>query len=53
VRAHYTSRFFGPLQWETDRALLLDANGAQRSATVRCVVRDCERASALRPVPKF
>lgn len=50
VRAHYTARLFGVLEWETDRALLLETDGAHKAATVRCVVRDCERASALRPV---
>jgi len=50
VLAHYTARLFGVLRWESDRALLLDTDGARKAATVRCVVRDCERASALRPV---
>jgi hypothetical protein len=50
VLAHYTARLFGALQWESDRALLLETDGARKAATVRCVVRDCERASALRPV---
>lgn len=50
VRAHYTARLFGIVRWETDRALLLDTDGARKAATVRCVVRQCERASALRPV---
>jgi hypothetical protein len=52
--AHYsTAGWFGALEWETRTALLLDTNGAQKSATVRCVVADCERASALRPVPQL
>ena len=50
VLSHYTARLFGALQWESDRALLLDTDGARRAATVRCVVNACESASALRPV---
>jgi hypothetical protein len=53
VLAHYTARWFGALDWESDRKLLLDTNGARKSATVRCVVADCERASDLRPVPNL
>ncbi|NYD42372.1 hypothetical protein [Nocardioides panaciterrulae] len=49
--AHYSARYFGLLTWETEKALLLDTNGARKAATVRCVVADCERASALRPLP--
>ncbi len=49
--AHYSARYFGVLTWETEKALLLDTNGARKAATVRCVVGDCERASALRPLP--
>ena len=51
LTSHYTSRWFDTVTWETDRALLLEANGARHSATVRCVAQDCERASDLRPVP--
>lgn len=47
--AHYTARWFGRVWWESSRALLLDTNGAHKSAIVRCVVRDCERASDLEP----
>ena len=53
VLAHYSARWFGALDWESDRKLLLDTNGAEKSATVRCVVADCERASDLRPVPNL
>ena len=50
--AHYrTAGWFGTLAWESATALLLDTNGTVKSATVRCVVADCERASRLRPVP--
>ena len=52
--AHYrTAGWFGTLAWETATALLLDTNGTVKSATVRCVVADCERASRLRPVPQL
>lgn len=49
--AHYSTGYFGQIWWETNTALLLDANGTKRAATVRCVVADCERASDLRDVP--
>ena len=49
--ARYTTRgWFGAVTWETGTRLLLDTNGRSRAATVRCVVKDCERASGLRPV---
>lgn len=52
--AHYrTAGWFGTLAWESASALLLDTNGTVKSATVRCVVADCERASRLRPVPQL
>jgi hypothetical protein len=50
--AHYSAAgWFGALEWETRKALLLDTVGARRAATVRCVVADCERSSRLRPAP--
>ncbi|MCW2853517.1 MAG: hypothetical protein JWM84_3181 [Nocardioides sp.] len=51
--AHYAARWFGAISFESERALLLDTNGAKRAATVRCVVARCVRASALRPVPTY
>lgn len=51
--AHYTAHWFGMLSWESDEALLLDTNGRKKSATVRCLVADCERASDLRPRPDY
>jgi len=52
--AHYrTAGWFGAVDWESATALLLDTNGSAKSATVRCVVADCERASRLRPVPQL
>ena len=53
VLAHYSAQWFGALDWESDRKLLLDTNGTEKSATVRCLVADCERASDLRPVPNL
>ncbi|MGZ8744625.1 MAG: hypothetical protein ACXWXO_17035 [Nocardioides sp.] len=50
--AHYTAAWFGILSWESDESLLLDTNGKTKSATVRCLVADCERASDLRPRPR-
>lgn len=51
--AHYTAAWFGAVRWQTDTALLLDTFGRSRTATVRCVVADCERASDLKPVPEY
>ncbi len=51
--AHYTSEWFGLLWWESDASLLLDTNGKTKSATVRCLVADCERASDLRAAPSL
>lgn len=47
---HYTARWFGLIQFESNRALLLDTFGARQAATVRCDATSCERASALEPV---
>ena len=46
--ATYTSYYFGPITWETNQALLMEANTRSRVAVVRCVEADCERASAIR-----
>jgi len=43
--------FFGLVSWETARALLLQTNGPRKSALVRCVRADCERASRVRSAP--
>lgn len=51
--AHYTAAWFGLLSWESDASLLLDTNGRTKSATVRCLVAQCERASVLRPRPQY
>jgi hypothetical protein len=41
--------WFGQLQWETNRALLMEAFGKKKTALVRCELAECERASATRP----
>lgn len=51
--ARYRTQWFGEVRWESDTALLLDANGERKAATVRCVLADCERASNLTPVPQY
>ncbi|WP_340539363.1 hypothetical protein [Nocardioides sp. GXZ039] len=43
--------FFGEIRWETDTAVLLDAYGKRKGATVRCTEGTCERASSLRATP--
>jgi hypothetical protein len=51
--ASYEAKWFGPLSWESDKALLLDTNGRRKTAVVRCRVDHCKRASKLQPVPTF
>jgi hypothetical protein len=51
--ARYTAEWFGGLRWETNTALLLDTNGRTKTATVRCDVSACSRASDLEPVPQY
>lgn len=50
LRASYTAEWFGAIGWETESALLLEANGRRQATTARCVGTDCERAERLRPV---
>lgn len=45
--------WFGRIDFESDRALLLDANGRERQAVVRCDGATCERASSTRPTPQY
>lgn len=49
--ATYAAYWFGSVEWETDRALLLDTHTKRRTALVRCEADECERASAVRPQP--
>lgn len=51
--ARYATKWFGAVRWESDTALLLDANGERKAATVRCVLTDCERATDLKPAPQY
>jgi len=52
--AHYTvAGWFGAIGWETPTALLLESNGTTQSATIRCQVADCNRATDLAPTPDF
>lgn len=43
--ASWTTSWFGGWRWESPDAVLLDVNGTRRSATVRCVLADCENAT--------
>lgn len=45
--------WFGRLDFESDRALLLEASGRKRQAVVRCEGSACERASRTRPTPAY
>ncbi|GAW49138.1 MULTISPECIES: hypothetical protein [unclassified Nocardioides] len=51
--ARYTAEWFGAITWETSSILLLDTNGRAKAATIRCEVASCERASDLKPVPRY
>lgn len=45
--------WFGRIDFESNRALLLEANGRSRQAVVRCVSGTCERATGTRPTPSY
>ncbi len=44
----YRTAWFGQVMWEDADTIVLEANGKQKAAFVRCDGTDCERASALR-----
>jgi hypothetical protein len=46
----YATRWFGQIGWETNRDLLVEANGRRSAALVRCRAGACENASDPRPV---
>lgn len=46
--ASYEAYWFGSIEWESDRVLLLDTHTKRRTALVRCEVDECQRASAVR-----
>ena len=51
---HYSiNGWFGRIWWETPTKLLMEANGKTKSATVRCKVELCNRATALSPTPNL
>ncbi len=43
--ATWTTNWFSGWEWESPGAVLLDVNGARKSATVRCVLAQCENAT--------
>ena len=50
--AHYSiNGYFGRIWWETPTKLLMESNGRTQSATVRCKVALCNRATDLAPTP--
>lgn len=51
--ASYTANWFGLIGFETDAALLLETNGTNYAAIVRCTPTDCERGTDLWPTPEF
>ncbi|MGB0099088.1 MAG: hypothetical protein WBP61_02280 [Nocardioides sp.] len=44
----YRSSWFSGIEWESNTALLLDANSRRLGATVRCELDECERATRVR-----
>ena len=54
LRARYqVAGWFGQVEFETNRALLLESTGRHKQALVRCDGADCERATRLRPAPQI
>jgi hypothetical protein len=52
--AHYSiNGWFGRIWWETPTKLLMESNGKTQSATVRCKVEVCNRATDLAPTPNL
>ena len=50
--AHYAiNGWFGRIWWETPTKLLMESNGKTQTATVRCKVATCDRATDLSPTP--
>lgn len=47
--ATFRAEAFGRVQWETNRAALLETHGRTWAATIRCTPTACNRASKLRP----
>ena len=47
------AEWFGRVDFESDRALLLEASGRNRQAVVRCEGAVCERATRTRPTPTY
>lgn len=43
--ASWSTNWFSGWEWESPTAVLLDVNGARKSATVRCVLAQCENAT--------
>ena len=53
-RAGYrVAEWFGRVDFESDRALLLEASGRNKQAVVRCEGAVCERATRTRPTPTY
>ncbi len=44
--------WFGPIAWEDDDTILLDVNGPDEAAKVRCHLADCENATDPEPTPE-
>ena len=54
VLARYTTPgWFGTVTWESRRTLLLNTHGSTKTAVVRCVLRECERATDLSDNPSY
>lgn len=46
--AKYSTGWFGGFGWESPTAMLLEVNGREKSATVRCTLSKCENATTPR-----
>ena len=53
LASYQVRAYFGIIAWESPTELLLDAYNRKNGATVRCSQGECERASALRPTPRY
>jgi len=47
------AEWFGRIDFESNRALLLEASGREKQSVVRCEGSACERATRTRPTPTY
>ena len=49
LTGRYRTNWFGSIDWENNRSVLLEANGARARALVRCTAGECENATDPTP----